>query len=74
MVYIDEGEVTDRLAIWCVYLRRTIQSGRLDGPVVTLCTHPIRDGFDCIGPFMEDLPTSCGLWQRSTSAPPVVAR
>jgi hypothetical protein len=54
------------LAADCRFLRRTIESGRLDGPLVTLCTHPIRDGFDCVGPFMEDLPTSCRLWEEAT--------
>jgi len=57
-----------RLAIACMFLRRTIDSRRLDGPVVTLCTHPVRDGFDCVGPFMEDLPTACGLWEHGTPA------
>ena len=51
------------LAIACRYIRRTIDSSRLDGPVVCLCEHPIRSGFDCIGPFIEDLTTDCGLWE-----------
>ncbi|MHB8574308.1 MAG: hypothetical protein ACYDCQ_03155 [Dehalococcoidia bacterium] len=54
----------ERLAADCRFLRRTIESGRLDGPLVTLCTHPIRDGFDCVGPFIEDMPTACGLWEQ----------
>jgi len=54
----------DRLAIECRFLRRTIVSGRPDGPVATLCQHPVRDGFDCIGPFIEDLPTECRLWEQ----------
>lgn len=53
----------ERLAIDCRHLRRTIDSRRLDGPVVCLCEHPIRAGFDCIGPFMETLETDCGLWE-----------
>ena len=48
----------------CRYLRRTIESGRLDGPVVTLCTHPIRDGFDCVGPFLDETSTECQLWEE----------
>lgn len=51
------------LAADCRYLRRTIDSSRLDGPVVCLCEHPIRSGFDCIGPFIEELETDCGLWE-----------
>ena len=55
-----------RLAIRCLHLRRTIQSGRLDGPVVCLCEHPVRSGFECVGPFIEDLPTDCGLWETKS--------
>ncbi len=56
------------LAIQCRYLRRTIDADRADGPVVCLCEHPIRTGFDCIGPFIEDLPTDCGLWEATSDA------
>ncbi len=52
-----------RLAADCRHLRRTFDSSRADGPLVCLCTHPVRDGFDCIGPFLEDLPTDCGFWE-----------
>ena len=62
------GTDIDPLAIQCRYLRRTIGSGRADGPVATLCEHPIRSGFDCIGPFIEDLPTDCGLWEPKSDA------
>ena len=51
------------LAADCRYLRRTIDSSRGDGPLVCLCSHPVRDGFDCIGPFLEDMPTDCGFWE-----------
>ncbi len=53
----------ERLAADCRFLRRTIDSSRGDGPLVCLCTHPVRDGFDCIGPFLEDMPTDCGFWE-----------
>ena len=62
------GTDIDPLAIQCRYLRRTIDAGRADGPVVCLCEHPIRTGFDCIGPFIEDLPTDCGLWEVKSDA------
>jgi hypothetical protein len=52
-----------RLAIQCRHLRRTIDASRADGPVVCVCDHPVRSGFDCVGPFIEDLPTDCGLWE-----------
>ncbi len=62
----EDEEARLHLAIQCQHLRRTIDSSRIDGPVVTLCTHTIRDGFDCVGPFMDDIPTTCGLWERGT--------
>jgi hypothetical protein len=55
--------MAEQLAADCRYLRRTIDSRRADGPVVCLCEHPIRAGFDCIGPFLDDIPTDCGLWE-----------
>ncbi len=60
------------LAADCRFLRRTMDSAREDGPLVCLCTHPVRDGFDCIGPFLEDLPTECGFWEdgRHATRPP----
>ena len=57
-------------AIDCLHLRRTIDSGRADGPVICLCEHPVRSGFDCVGPFLEDLPTECGLWEAKTRGGP----
>jgi hypothetical protein len=64
-------------AIDCRYLRRTIDASRADGPVICLCDHPVRSGFDCVGPFLEDLPTECGLWEekiRDVRAPSVGSR
>ncbi len=51
-----------KLAIHCQYLRRTIEPGRAE-PFVMVCQHPVRDGSECIGPFLEDLGTGCGLWE-----------
>jgi len=62
------------LAIQCRHLRRTIDSSRLDGPVVCLCEHPVRSGFDCVGPFIEDLPTDCGLWEAKSENAGAAAR
>lgn len=56
-----------RLAIECQWLRRTIDSSRLD-PYVMLCNHIIREGKDCIGPFLENLETDCGLWDPNQAA------
>ena len=51
------------LAIDCRWLRRTIDSGHAQSPFRTICTHIIRDGKDCIGPFLEDMETECRLWE-----------
>ncbi len=63
--------MSQRLAADCRYLRRTIDSSRGDGPLVCLCNHPVRDGFDCIGPFLDEMPTDCGFWEdgRATALP-----
>ena len=58
----------------CRYLRRTIDSRRRDGPVVTLCSHPIREDFDCVGPFLDETPTECQLWEERPRATAVVPR
>ena len=63
--------MVERLAADCRYLRRTLDSTRADGPLVCLCTHPVRADFECVGPFLDDVPTHCGLWEwpapRSTA-------
>jgi len=28
-----------------------------------LCGHPAREGRECVGPFLHDLTTDCGLWE-----------
>jgi hypothetical protein len=28
-----------------------------------LCGHPAREGRACVGPFLHDLATDCGLWE-----------
>ena len=52
-----------RLATDCIWLRRTIDSGGLTDPFRVICTHIVRDGKDCIGPFLEDVETTCRLWE-----------
>ncbi|MCK9486986.1 MAG: hypothetical protein M0R73_09885 [Dehalococcoidia bacterium] len=63
--------MTDRplpkMAFECQWLRRTIEPSRPD-PYVMLCTHIVRDGQDCIGPFLEDMETNCGLWDPNDQA------
>ncbi|MDP6604982.1 MAG: hypothetical protein QF664_01800 [Dehalococcoidia bacterium] len=50
------------MAIDCRWLRRTIDSGHAQSPFRTICTHIVRDGKDCVGPFLEDMETDCRLW------------
>jgi hypothetical protein len=57
-------EPRPRLAIHCQWLRRTLEPGRAES-FVALCTHPIREGKECVGPFLDDLGTSCGLWEAN---------
>jgi len=62
--------VTGPLAADCRYLRRTFDPARRDGMLLCLCEHPVRAGFDCVGPFLDDLPTACGLWEHGRAAAP----
>lgn len=45
----------------CQYLWRSSSADRREPTAI--CKHPVRDGSDCIGPFLEDLTTACGLWE-----------
>lgn len=58
-----------RLAADCRYLRRTMDSTRADGPLVCLCTFPVRADFDCIGPFLDEMSTDCGFWEDGRARP-----
>jgi hypothetical protein len=50
------------LAVHCQYLKRSLDRGSAE-QVLTICQHPVREGSACIGPFLEDLSTQCGLWE-----------
>ena len=39
------------------------------GAVVNLCTHIVRDGSDCVGPFLDETETGCGLWELQVGNP-----
>jgi hypothetical protein len=49
------------LAVHCQHLYRSINPERREP--TSLCLHPVREGQECIGPFLEDLTTDCGLWE-----------
>ena len=57
-----------RYAARCSYLRMTLDSKRM-GTVVNLCTHIIRDGSECVGPFLDETETACGLWELKQGNP-----
>ena len=54
---------TPHMAIDCMWLRRTIDSAQRNNPFQTLCSHIIRDGKDCVGPFLDNMETPCLLWE-----------
>ena len=58
----DATSSQPHLAVHCCFLKRSIEPGRAES-IVMLCQHPVRDGKECVGPFLEDLATSCGLWE-----------
>ncbi len=61
-------EAEPRYASRCLYLRMTLDSNKIGG-VVNICTHIIRDGRECVGPFLDDTETSCGIWEMKQGNP-----
>ena len=55
------------MAIDCRWLKRSLDPTRRD-PYAMCCTHIVREGADCVGPFLEDVETSCGLWDHGGPA------
>jgi hypothetical protein len=56
-----------RVAARCAFLRVTF--GDIPGGhLVNICQHIVRDGSDCVGPFLDDAETSCGLWESKRGA------
>lgn len=58
-----DSPAAQRLAVDCRWLKRTLDTSTPDDPFLMLCTHIVRDGRDCIGPFLENLETDCQLWE-----------
>jgi len=52
----------------CAFLRTTLGSAPGAG-LVNLCTHIVRDGSPCVGPFLDDTPTTCGLFEPKPGRP-----
>ena len=57
-----DGAPTPRFAARCLYLQMTF-GGPPDHGLVNICHHIIREGSRCIGPFLDDTETPCGLWE-----------
>lgn len=53
-----------RLATRCLYLQVTMGEPRRGPGLVNLCRHIVRDGRRCVGPFLDDTETTCGLWEE----------
>jgi hypothetical protein len=51
-----------RLAAKCLYLRMTMGE-RPGSGLVNICQHIVREGRECVGPFLDDHETPCGLWE-----------
>jgi len=54
--------VEPHLAARCHYLKMTMAPRPATG-LLNLCTHIVRDGSECVGPFLDDAETACGLWE-----------
>ncbi len=59
----DNSRFPGHQAVDCLWLRRTLDTKRQEDPFLMLCTHIVRDGRDCIGPFLENIETACQLWE-----------
>lgn len=48
-------------ATQCLYLKITM--GAAGAGLINICTHIIREGSNCVGPFLDETETSCQLWE-----------
>jgi hypothetical protein len=55
-----------RFAARCAYLKVTLGE-RPGGHLVNICRHIIRDGRECVGPFLDDHETACGIWEPAAA-------
>jgi hypothetical protein len=63
------GPGPERIAARCRHLRTTLAAG---GDLANFCTHIVREGMPCVGPFLDDAPTDCGLWEEKPRLLPPV--
>jgi len=57
----EPRDKSDPLAVHCSHLLRPQERGGREP--LRVCGHPARDGRECVGPFLHDLSTACGLWE-----------
>jgi hypothetical protein len=64
------AEQMPRYAAGCRFLRMTM--GSIPGVnLVNVCRHIVREGMECVGPFLDETETYCGLWEgRPLAASP----
>lgn len=53
---------TPHYALLCRFLKLKLAVAG-SGDVANLCLHAIREGRECVGPFLEAAETDCGLWE-----------
>ena len=58
---IDPASAPTPFAAQCQYLWRSQGPERREP--ASICNHPAREGRECVGPFLEDITTDCGLWE-----------
>lgn len=56
------------LAQRCIFLRTTLGAEPGSG-LLNICKHIVRDGSECVGPFLDDTPTTCGLFEPRPGQP-----
>ena len=62
------SEGPPRLAARCAFLRMTMGNAP-GGNLLNICQHIVREGRDCVGPFLDDHETACGLWEPKAPGP-----
>jgi hypothetical protein len=60
---LERPRATEQLAVDCRWLHRTLDSSVRDDPYRMICQHIVRDGSNCVGPFLENIETTCLLWE-----------
>lgn len=52
----------------CAFLRTTLGAAPGSG-LLNICKHIVREGSECVGPFLDDTPTTCGLFEPKPGRP-----